>query len=127
MNKLLATLAIVSLSGCATISDMIPSFWDDNQARSIIDVRQSIAQLDCKKEHALQAQKIYSQIQWLDLYSESKGNKDMLRLTKPMGETAKEFVERSNKQQGSEMYCELKKKLLITQSTTAAKAIHGRF
>jgi hypothetical protein len=127
MKKLVAILTIVSLSGCAAISDMIPSFWDDNQAKAIIDVRQSVDQLDCKKEHAPQAQKIYSQIQWLNLYSESKGNKDMLRLIKPMGETAREFVDRSNKQQGSEMYCELKKKLLITQSTTAAKAIHGRF
>lgn len=127
MKTLTAFVLAFSLTGCAAISDMIPSFWDDNQAAKIIDIRQSITQLDCKKDHAPQAQKIYDNIQWFDMYSESKGNKDMIRLVKPMRETAKEFLDRSTKQQGSETYCELKKKLLVRQSTTAASAIHGRF
>jgi hypothetical protein len=127
MKRWLAVVALVALTGCASIKDMVPSFWDDNQAAAIINVRQSVVQLNCKQEHLPQAEKIFNQIQWFELYSESRGHRDMERLTKPMHDTAKEFLDRSKTKQGSEVYCELKKKFLIQQSQTAASAIMGRF
>lgn len=125
--KIAALLLVVTLTGCASVKDMVPSFWDDNQAKAIIDVRQSVIQLNCKQEHLPQAEKIFNHIQWFELYSESRGHKDMEKLTKPLHDTAKEFLDRSKIKQGSEVYCELKKKFLIQQSQTAATAIMGRF
>lgn len=118
---------VLFVSGCSTIKDYVPSFWDSNQAQKIIDVRQTIVHLDCKTTHHPQAQRILRDIEWFELYSESRDHRDMLRLIKPLRETAKEFHDRTKEKDASEMYCKLKKELLETQSTRAAKAVLGRF
>jgi hypothetical protein len=126
MKKLAIFVVLISLNACA---GFMPSFWDDNQSKKIIDVRQTVAHLDCAQPHLPQAQKIQHQLEWFQLYSESKGylQQDVLILIKPMQETVNDFVKRSKTSQGSVAYCELKKKLLINQSATAAKAVLGRY
>jgi hypothetical protein len=128
--KLIALVLAISLTGCAGIKDMIPSFNDTAQSVKIVDVRQSVAQLDCKQPHAPQVKVIKDNLQWFEFYSESKGwrQNDVLRLVKPMQETVDDFYKRStSEKQGSETYCEIKKKLMATQSEKAASAILGRF
>ncbi len=130
MIKLLATLSLtVVLSGCAAVTSRIPSFWDDNQSVKIIDVRQSVAQLDCKQPHALQVKRIADNIEWFDLYSESKGLRqtDVRKLIAPMKETVDDFYKRSVEKEGSPAYCEAKKKIMAAQAEKAAAAILGRF
>jgi hypothetical protein len=123
---------VALLQGCATFSfqdikDQIPSFWDDNQSRSVIDIRQSVEKLNCKEPHAPQVKVIKDNIQWFILYSDSKGTKDVLTLVKPMESTVDDFYKRSLEKQGTEIYCDIKKKILITQSSTVAKTVIGRF
>lgn len=128
--RLLALVLVVALSGCASIKEMIPSFQDPNQSAKIIDVRQSVAQLDCKQPHAPQVKQIKDNLEWFELYSNSKGDrqKDVLRLIKPMQETVDDFYKRStSEKQGSDTYCEIKKKLMATQAERAASAVLGRF
>jgi hypothetical protein len=131
--KRLALIGLVALlQGCATFSfqnikDQIPSFWDDNQSRSVIDIRQSVEKLNCKEPHAPQVKVIKDNIQWFILYSESKGTKDVLTLVKPMESTVDDFYKRSLEKQGTEIYCDIKKKILITQSSAVAKTVIGRF
>jgi hypothetical protein len=131
--KRLALIGLVALlQGCATFSfqnikDQIPSFWDDNQSRSVIDIRQSVEKLNCKEPHAPQVKVIKDNIQWFILYSDSKGTKDVLTLVKPMESTVDDFYKRSLEKQGTEIYCDIKKKILITQSSTVAKTVIGRF
>jgi hypothetical protein len=131
--KRLALIGLVALlQGCATFSfqnikDQIPSFWDDNQSRSVIDIRQSVEKLNCKEPHAPQVKVIKDNIQWFILYSDSKGTKDVLTLVKPMESTVDDFYKRSLEKQGTEIYCDIKKKILITQSSAVAKTVIGRF
>jgi hypothetical protein len=128
--RYLAVALILCLSGCASIKEMIPSFQDPNQSAKIIDVRQSVAQLDCKQPHAPQVKQIKDNLEWFELYSTSKGERqnDVLRLIKPMQETVDDFYKRStSEKQGSDTYCEIKKKLMTTQAERAASAVLGRF
>ena len=131
--KRLALIGLVALlQGCATFSfqnikDQIPSFWDDNQSRSVIDIRQSVEKLNCKEPHAPQIKVIKDNIQWFILYSDSKGTKDVITLVKPMESTVDDFYKRSLEKQGTEIYCDIKKKILITQSSAVAKTVIGRF
>lgn len=127
--RLLSLILAVSLTGCASIKEMIPSFQDPNQSAKIIDVRQSVAQLDCKQPHAPQVKVIKDNLQWFVMYSESKGwrQNDVIRLVQPMQETVDDFYKRSTEKQGSETYCEIKKKLMSTQADKAATAVLGRF
>jgi flagellar basal body L-ring protein FlgH len=129
MKKLVALSLVVLLTGCASVKNWVPSFSDPNQSARIIDVRQSVAQLDCKQTHAPQVKKIKDNLDWFQLYSDSKGwrQNDVLRLVKPMQETVDDFYKRSNEKQGSETYCEIKKKVMTTQAEKAASAILGRF
>ena len=130
MKKILAIIAVsLAMTGCASIQSLIPSFWDDNQSRAIIDVRQSVAQLNCEQEHAPQVKRIKDNIQWFELYSDSKGKRqqDVIRLVAPMKETVDDFYKRSTEKQGTKTYCEIKKKVMILQSDKAASAVLGRF
>lgn len=126
MFKSLATATLaLALTGCA----MIPSFWDDNQSAKIVDVRQSVEKLDCTQPHAPQVKVIKENIEWFELYSESKGSrqKDVIALVAPMKETVDDFYKRSVEKEGSKAYCEGKKRVMKTQASTAAEAVLGRF
>jgi hypothetical protein len=131
MKKILAIFAFALLSGCAGLTGLIPSFWDDNQSSRIISVRLDIERLDCKVQQKPQVIKIRDDLVWFRLYSESKGGRqaDVLALTKPMSETVEDWYKRVNAEghRDNPIYCELKKKVLTEQSTRAAKAILGRF
>lgn len=130
MKQILIASIVVSLTGCASIKEMVPSFSDPNQSAKIIDVRQSVEQLDCKQQHAPQVKRIKDNLEWFELYSESKGwrQNDVLKLVKPMQETVDDFYKRSNgEKQGSEAYCEIKKKVMKAQAEKAASAVLGRF
>jgi hypothetical protein len=82
--------------------------------------------LDCKQPQAAQAQKIVLELQWFQLYSESKGmlQKDVIKLIDPMQTTAREWADRENPSEG---YCKLKKQIMTTQAKAAASAVLGRF
>lgn len=129
MRKLLAIIAMVSLSGCATVMSWIPSFSDPNQSAAIINVRASIDQLDCSKEQLPQVERIKQDIHWFMLYSQSKGarQQDVIAVVTPLEETVDDMVKRSQEKQGTEGYCKLKKKIMQSQSERAAATILGRF
>lgn len=123
---LLVTLA---LSGCATVQSWIPSFWDDNQSHRIIDVRQRVAHIDCQQPQMQQAIDLQRDLEWFQLYSQSKGQRqnDVLRIIQPMQETVNDWVNRSKQRQGSPAYCAAKKQILELQSRRAAETILGRY
>jgi hypothetical protein len=115
-----AVLAIL-LSGCS----MIPSFYDDNESAISIDLRYSVTSLECKEPHGVQIKQIDKSLKYLELYTESKGSDDVARMIAPMRETVDDFLKRGD--EGSVVYCNLKKKLMETQSGTIAETIMGRF
>jgi hypothetical protein len=128
MRSILAALTLLSLTACNSIdvSTVVPSFWDDNQSRSIINSYQLATNFDCAQPQAAQAQRIVLELQWFQLYSESKGmlQKDVIKLIQPMQTTAKEWADRENPSEG---YCKLKKNIMTTQAKTASSAVLGRF
>jgi hypothetical protein len=131
MNKISAIILAFMLSGCAGLTGLIPSFWDDNQSAKIISVRLDIERLDCKAQQKPQVTKIRDDLEWFRLYSDSKGGRqaDVIALTKPMSETVEDWYKRVNTEghKDNPIYCDLKKRVLTEQSTRAAKAVLGRF
>ena len=129
MKKFLVILSLAGLSGCSTVVGWVPSFWDDNQSAKIIDVRQKVENIDCKVPQLAQATTILNDIQWFELYSKSKGTRqnDVLRIVAPMKETTADWAKRSAEKEGSEAYCNLKKRSLKLQAERAASAILGRY
>jgi hypothetical protein len=125
--KLAVVLLTLALAGCSSLPFEIPSFWDDNQAARIIDVRKSINDLDCAAAHAPQVKTIQHHLKWFELYSQSKRTPDVARLIQPMQATVDDFYRRSVENPGSTAYCELKKRVMITQGETVARAVLGRF
>ena len=131
MKKLLLVFTLLLLSGCAGLTGMIPSFWDDNQSHRIISVRLDIERLDCKAQQLPQVVKIRDDLAWFKLYSESKGGRqaDVIALTNPMTATVEDWYKRVSTEghKDNPIYCDLKKRVLQEQSARAAKAILGRF
>jgi hypothetical protein len=126
MNNFTALTFAVLLTGCATVTDWLPSFWDDNQSHYIVAARLAVENIDCDSGQAEQVQRVRDQLRQFQLYSQAKGSlqKDVLRVIEPMQSTVAEWTKRG---QGSKTYCELKKKLLIQQGERASKVILGRW
>jgi len=117
----------ITLSGCSSLVDMIPSKWDVNQARVTTDLRQTTHNFDCKGNLTEQLTVLNLQLQWFDMYAESKSTKDVAKLTVVMKDTAKEFAERAGNGPVSPLYCDLKRKLMIQQADIIAKTVQARF
>jgi hypothetical protein len=127
--KRIILIACVLLSGCTTVQNWIPSFWDDNQAAKITDVRLTVDRIDCSKDQLAQAVQLRDQLRWFELYSTSKGalQRDVLALIKPIQDTTEDWYKRSLDGQGSVAYCGIKKKILEQQTARAATGILGRW
>jgi outer membrane protein assembly factor BamE (lipoprotein component of BamABCDE complex) len=127
MKRLLAILAFISLAGCSTITDQIPSFWDSNQSVVVTDMQQMTRHIDCATDLKPQLHDLFMKVEWYDLYANTKGTKDMAKLDKVMMETIKEFQDKVAAGPISPMYCDLKKKVLIQQADIIATTVQGRF
>ena len=127
MKKILVVLAFLSLTGCASIMEYIPSSWDANQARVITDIQQQVRHFDCKADLAPQVNRLALDVEWFDIYAKTKPTRDIAKLTGTITDTVKELQERVNKGPVSPLYCDLKKKIIQQQADILAKSVQGRF
>jgi hypothetical protein len=126
MKTLAIIIMALTVSGCATVQNWVPSFWDDNQSRIIVDARLLIEQIDCGQPQTAQVLRVDQELRRFQLYSQAKGTlqKDVLRVIEPMKTSTGEWVKRG---EGSQTYCEIKKKLLTQQADRASSVILGRW
>jgi PBP1b-binding outer membrane lipoprotein LpoB len=127
MKKILVVLAFLSLTGCASIMEMIPSGWDANQAKMITDIQLEVRHFDCKVDLKPQVDQLAKDVEWFDIYAKTKPTRDIAKLTGTITETVKELQERVNKGPVSPLYCDLKKKIIQQQTDIIAKSVQGRF
>jgi len=127
MKRLIAVVAFLSLTGCASIMDMIPSRWDVNQAKAITDIQLEVTHFDCKADLAPQVNQLAKDVEWFDIYAKTKPTRDIAKLTGTITDTVKELQDRVNKGPVSPLYCDLKKKIIQQQTDIIAKSVQGRF
>lgn len=127
MKKLLLVCAVVVLTGCASIVEMIPSRWDVNQAKSITDIQQQAIRFDCKGDQLAQINSLDQSVEWFVIYSKTKPTRDITKLTSTLQTTVAEYKERASKGPVSPLYCDLKRKIIIQQTEILASSVQGRF
>jgi PBP1b-binding outer membrane lipoprotein LpoB len=127
MKRLIAVVAFLSLTGCASIMEMIPSSWDVNQAKVITDIQLQVRHFDCKADLAPQVNKLAQDVEWFDIYAKTKPTRDIAKLTGTITDTVKELQDRVAKGPVSPLYCDLKKKIIQQQADILAKSVQGRF
>jgi outer membrane murein-binding lipoprotein Lpp len=127
MKRLIAVVAFLSLTGCASIMEYIPSGWDVNQAKVITDIQQQVRHFDCKAELASQVNKLAQDVEWFDIYAKTKPTRDIAKLTGTITDTVKELQDRVVAGPVSPLYCDLKKKIIQQQADILAKSVQGRF
>ena len=127
MKRLLLILALVSLTGCASVMEYIPSSWDVNQAKVITDIQQQSRNFDCKSDLAPQIKRLSQDVEWFDIYAKTKPTRDIAKLTGTITDTVRDLQERVAKGSVSPLYCDLKKKIIQQQADILAKSVQGRF
>jgi len=127
MKRLLVVLAFLSLTGCASVMEYIPSGWDVNQARVITDIQLQARHFDCKAELAPQVNQLAQDVEWFDIYAKTKPTRDIAKLTGTITDTVKELQDRVKAGSVSPLYCDLKKKIIQQQADILAKSVQGRF
>jgi len=128
MRLIAIGLLSLVITGCSLVK--VPSFWDPNQAQSIVDVQVAIERIDCDNLKQKQITAVTNEIQWFQTYSESYGwrHQDVLELVEPLDETVATLESRFEKEESiNPVYCNLKKKNMQQQSGRAAEAILKRF
>ena len=127
MKKLIVILAVVGLTGCASVMEMIPSRWDVNQAKVITDIQVQTNHFDCKGDQAAQLTGLAINVEWFDTYAKTKPTKDIAKLTGTIVTTVKEYQDRLKTGPVSPMYCDIKLKIIKQQTDILAGSVQGRF
>ena len=127
MKKLIVILAVVGLTGCASVMEMIPSRWDVNQAKVITDIQVQTNHFDCKADQAGQLAALAINVEWFDIYAKTKPTKDIAKLTGTIVTTVKEYQDRLKTGPVSPMYCDIKLKIIKQQTDILAGSVQGRF
>jgi HAMP domain-containing protein len=119
--KTLAAIALLIVSGCS----LMPSKWDQNQARAITDIRQEAGDFDCKGDIPAQLNSIEKHIEWFHLYSDYRKAKDIDSMVAKLDATVKEFQDRLAKGPASQTYCQLKKTVITEQVDIIGHTVGG--
>lgn len=127
MKKLLLIIATVSLMGCSSIMELIPSRWDVNQAKSITDIQQQTRNFDCKGDQQSQLNNLDKSVEWFDIYANTKPTRDIAKLSDTLTKTINEYKERLKQGPVSPTYCDLKIKIIKQQADILAGSVQGRF
>jgi len=127
MKKILVILALISLTGCASLMEKIPSRWDANQAKVMTDIQLQVSHFDCKGDQATQLNSLAYNVEWFDIYAKTKPTRDIAKLTGTITHTIKEYKDRLAKGPVSPLYCDLKVKIIKQQSDILAGSVQGRF
>ena len=127
MKRIAAVILFMSLTGCASIMEMIPSGWDVNQAKVITDIQQQTRHFDCKADLKPQVDQLARDVEWFDIYAKTKPTRDIAKLTGTITDTVKELQDRVKAGPVSPLYCDLKKKIIQQQADILAKSVQGRF
>jgi PBP1b-binding outer membrane lipoprotein LpoB len=127
MKRIAAVILFMSLTGCASIMEMIPSGWDVNQAKVITDIQQQTRHFDCRADLKPQVDQLAKDVEWFDIYAKTKPTRDIAKLTGTITDTVKELQDRVKAGPVSPLYCDLKKKIIQQQADILAKSVQGRF
>lgn len=127
MKKLIIILALVGLTGCASVMEMIPSRWDANQAKVITDIQVQTNHFDCRADQASQLSALAINVEWFDTYAKTKPTRDIGKLTGTIVTTVKEYQDRLKTGPVSPMYCDIKLKIIKQQTDILAGSVQGRF
>jgi PBP1b-binding outer membrane lipoprotein LpoB len=127
MKRIIAVVVFLSLTGCASVMEIIPSGWDANQARVITDIQQQARHIDCKADLTPQVNQLVKDVEWFDIYAKTKPTRDIAKLTGTITSTVNELQDRVKAGPVSPLYCDLKKKIIQQQADILAKSVQGRF
>jgi hypothetical protein len=121
---LLSSALIVALTGCS-ITDEIPSFWDDNESAKAVDLFMSVSAIDCKSPMVkAQISRVGNEAQWLHHYARLKGSNDVVSLVTKFETT---LVGIASKDVINVNYCRVKRDTLLKQSERIAQGLLGRY
>ena len=119
-------LTSVTFAGCSSLENIRDiSFYDDNESVAAIDLLVDVKNIDCYSDNVKeQVSEVRDSLNWYMAYSEVKKSRDVSKMLKLMDGTVKGM---EDKEQISTTFCNLKKKVMINQSSDIARATMGRF
>ena len=125
MKQLTILIAmVIGISSCANFT--MPSNYDPNESKGMIDVLQDVRALDCRTDASQQAgiKEIQESVEWMRLYTDIKGSEDVFVSLGAIDHTLTGMIVRDNMSIG---YCKLKKKNLTLQVSDTAQAVMKRY
>jgi hypothetical protein len=125
MKQLTILIAmVIGISSCTNFT--MPSNYDPNESKGMIDVLQDVRALDCRTDASQQAgiKEIQESVEWMRLYTDIKGSEDVFVSLGAIDHTLTGMIVRDNMSIG---YCKLKKKNLTLQVSDTAQAVMKRY
>jgi hypothetical protein len=119
--KTFMLVLMIGISGCS----LMPSKWDQNQARVFTDITQAAKHLNCNIDIDQQVHSLNNSVDWFRTYSQYRNTEDIDKLVGTLDTTVDEFHDRVNRGQISSEYCEIKKAIIVEQVNIIGNTIAG--
>lgn len=121
MMKFSAIVLVALLTGCS----LIPSKWDENQARAVTNMSYEAGQIDCGKDPTESLNAISYDLTWLHIYNNYKGTQDLEKMTSVVQKTVSEFQKNVADKKSNVVYCQIKKALINQQIDIIGHTFEG--
>ena len=124
-KSLVSMTLLLLLSGCSIIDEHLPSFWDDNESKKIIDIYISVKKIDCNGHFVMnRVNNVKNDVNWLLSYSTIKGSNDVVEMVSKFDTTLDGIL---SKKSISVSYCKVKKDLMKKQVRRIASGMMERY
>lgn len=103
----------------------MPSHWDETQASKLTDIHQEVQALDCTNNVSSQLNVIGNDLSWFRQYNTYVGTKDIDTMIATEQNTVKEFQTEVASGKSNNVYCQLKKAIILQQTDLIGSTIKG--
>ena len=137
-RALVLSLALITLSGCAAISNLLPSGWDDNEMMMIVNLQYDIRRIECPanpevgEEHVTtpevwySIERVWAQKEKLWYYAQATRHTDVIELVRPFSASMEGLYSQAREGVLRRPYCVNKVVILTKQADAMAEALATR-
>jgi hypothetical protein len=138
LRALILSLSLIVLTGCAAVSNLLPSGWDDNEMMMIVELQYDIRRIQCPADVAPDEDYVTTPEVWHSIdnvwatkeklwyYAQATRHVDVIELVRPFSASMEGLYYQAREGKLRRPYCVNKVIILTKQADAMAEALATR-